>query len=126
MTSVSAGHIILTPTKQVGSGRPQRELNPGPPNQELHALQTELLPPRIFQGVNSLRLPRFKLWFCHCLGIVFFLTVINEFHWFTSFQTGIENREENKTNVGDFSSYFCLEDKVILSKLSCVVSSSCA
>ena len=25
MTSVSAGHIILTPTQPVGSGRPQRE-----------------------------------------------------------------------------------------------------
>ena len=29
MTSVSAGHIILTPTQPVGSGRPQRESNPG-------------------------------------------------------------------------------------------------
>ena len=29
MTSVSAGHIILTPTQPVGSGRPQRGLNPG-------------------------------------------------------------------------------------------------
>ena len=28
MTSVSAGHIILTPTQSVGSGRPQRESNP--------------------------------------------------------------------------------------------------
>ena len=34
MTSVSAGHIILTPTQPVGSGRPQRESNPGPPHQE--------------------------------------------------------------------------------------------
>ena len=25
MTSVSAGHIILTPSQPVGSGRPQRE-----------------------------------------------------------------------------------------------------
>ena len=33
MTSVSAGHIILTPTQPVGSGWPQRELNPGPPHQ---------------------------------------------------------------------------------------------
>ena len=38
MTSVSAGHIILTPTKPVGSGRPQRESNPGPPHQESRAL----------------------------------------------------------------------------------------
>ena len=32
MTSVSAGHIILTPTQPVGSGRLQRESNPGPPH----------------------------------------------------------------------------------------------
>ena len=42
MTSVSASHIILTPTQSVGSGRPQRELDPGPPHQESHALPTEL------------------------------------------------------------------------------------
>ena len=42
MTSVSAGHIILTPTQPVGSGRPQRESNPGPPHQESRALPTEL------------------------------------------------------------------------------------
>ena len=34
MTSVSAGYIILTPTQPVGSGRPQRESNRGPPHQE--------------------------------------------------------------------------------------------
>ena len=39
MTSVSAGHIILTPTQPVGSGRPQRESNPGPPHQESCALR---------------------------------------------------------------------------------------
>ena len=38
MTSVSAGHIILTPTQPVGSGRPLRESNPGPPQQESRAL----------------------------------------------------------------------------------------
>ena len=38
MTSVSAGHIIQTPTQPVGSGRPQRESNPGPPHQEWRAL----------------------------------------------------------------------------------------
>ena len=38
MTSASAGHIILTPTQTVGSGRPQR----GPPHQESRALPTEL------------------------------------------------------------------------------------
>ena len=42
MTSVSAGLITLTPTQQVGSGRPQRESNPGPPHQESRALPTEL------------------------------------------------------------------------------------
>ena len=45
MTSVSAGHIILTLTQPVGSGRPQRESNPGPPHQESRALPTELLHP---------------------------------------------------------------------------------
>ena len=45
MTSVSAGHIILTSTQPVGSGRPQRESNPGPPHQESRALPTELPPP---------------------------------------------------------------------------------
>ena len=38
MTSVSADHIIQTPTQPVGSGRPQRESNPGPPHQESRAL----------------------------------------------------------------------------------------
>ena len=47
MTSVSAGHIIhvLTPTQPVGSWRPQRGSNPGPPHQESRALPTELPPP---------------------------------------------------------------------------------
>ena len=34
MTSVSAGHIIRTPTQPVRSGRPQRGSNPGSPHQE--------------------------------------------------------------------------------------------
>ena len=42
MTSVSAGPIMLTPTQPVGSGRTQRESNPWPPHQDLHALPTEL------------------------------------------------------------------------------------
>ena len=42
MTFVSAGHIILTPTQPVGSGRPQRGSSPGPPHQEPCALPTEL------------------------------------------------------------------------------------
>ena len=40
MTSVSAGHIILTTAQPVGSGRPQGESNPGPPHQESRALPT--------------------------------------------------------------------------------------
>ena len=46
MTSVSAGHIILTPTQPVRIGRPQREWNPVPPHEELRALPTELPRPR--------------------------------------------------------------------------------
>ena len=42
MTSVSAGHIILTPNQPVGSGWPQRRSNPGPPHHESRALPTEL------------------------------------------------------------------------------------
>ena len=38
MTSVSAGHIRLTLTQPVGSGRPQRGSNPGPSHQESRAL----------------------------------------------------------------------------------------
>ena len=38
MTSVSAGHIILTPTQPVRSGRPQRESNPGLPHHKSCAL----------------------------------------------------------------------------------------
>ena len=38
MTSDSASHIILTPTQPVGSGRPQRESNPGPPLTRSRAL----------------------------------------------------------------------------------------
>ena len=45
MTSISAGHIILTPTQPVGSGRPQRGSNPGPSDQESRALPTEPPPP---------------------------------------------------------------------------------
>ena len=45
MTSVSAGHIILTPTQPVGSGRLQWGSNPESPQQESRALPTELPPP---------------------------------------------------------------------------------
>ena len=46
MTSVSAGHIIQTPTQPVGSGRPQRDSNPGPPHQESRALPQSYRAPR--------------------------------------------------------------------------------
>ena len=42
MTSVSGGHIILTPTQPVGSGRPQWGSNPGPLHKESRAPPTEL------------------------------------------------------------------------------------
>ena len=45
MTSVSAGHIILTPTQPVGSGRPERKSNPRSPEQESRALPTEEISP---------------------------------------------------------------------------------
>ena len=51
MTSVSAGPIILTPTQPVGSGRPQRGSNPGPPHQESCALPTKL--PRPLSAVTK-------------------------------------------------------------------------
>ena len=41
MTSVSAGHIILTLTQPVGSGRPQRKSKQGPLHQESVDLPTE-------------------------------------------------------------------------------------
>ena len=56
MTSVSAGHIILTPTQPVGSGRPQRGSNPEPPHQESRALPTELpRPPNGLGPENIIR-----------------------------------------------------------------------
>ena len=42
MTSVSDGHIILTPTQPVGSGPPQPGSNPEPPHQDPRTLPTEL------------------------------------------------------------------------------------
>ena len=51
MSSISAGHIILTPTQPVGSGRPQRGSNPGPPDQESRALPTELPCPPCFRKI---------------------------------------------------------------------------
>ena len=46
MTSVSADHIILTPTQPAGSERSQRKSNPVPPHQESRALPTELPRPQ--------------------------------------------------------------------------------
>ena len=42
MTSVSAGHIILTPTQSVGNPRLERGSNPRPRSQKSRALPTEL------------------------------------------------------------------------------------
>ena len=42
MTSVSADHIILTPTQPVGSRRKKQGSNPGPPHEESRTLPTEL------------------------------------------------------------------------------------
>ena len=44
MTSVSAGHIILTATQPVGIGQLRRVSNPGLPHQESRALPTQLPP----------------------------------------------------------------------------------
>ena len=55
MTSVSVGHIILTPTQPVWSGRPQRESNPGPPHQESRALPTELPRPPLNAEGNLIK-----------------------------------------------------------------------
>ena len=52
MTFVSAGHII--PTQPEGSGRPQRESNPGPPDQESRALPTELPRPLALKKCSTL------------------------------------------------------------------------
>ena len=52
MTSVSAGHIILTPTQPGGSGQPQRESNPGP-HQETRALPTDLPRPLLFYNCRK-------------------------------------------------------------------------
>ena len=60
MTSVSAGHIILTPTQPVGSGRPQWKSNPGPPHEESSALPTERLRPLGWEHPNWAPLPANK------------------------------------------------------------------
>ena len=41
MTSVSAGHIILTPTQPVGSGRSQCESNPFEDARDIHKWQKQ-------------------------------------------------------------------------------------
>ena len=56
MISVSAGHIILTPTQPVGSGRPQRGSNPVPPHQESRALPTELPRPPFKRALNEIKI----------------------------------------------------------------------
>ena len=56
MTSVKAGHILLTPTQPVGSGLPQRGSNPGPLHQESRALPTEL--PRLSEKKDARKVKR--------------------------------------------------------------------
>ena len=51
MTSISAGHIILTPTQQKGSGRPKRDSTPGPSHRESRAVPTELPRPRDIERI---------------------------------------------------------------------------
>ena len=60
MTSVSAGHIIQTPTQPVGSGRPQRESNPGPPHQESRALPQSYRAPLFMNEEVKIHTFRFK------------------------------------------------------------------
>ena len=43
--TMTGSHFILTPTQLVGSGRPQRGSNPGPPYHKSRALPTEHPPP---------------------------------------------------------------------------------
>ena len=45
MTSVSASHFMLTPTKSVKKRPPGLRLSPSPSEQKLSALPTELSPP---------------------------------------------------------------------------------
>ena len=63
MTSVSAGHIILTPTQPVGSGRTQRGSNPRPPHQESRALPTGLPRPWIRWNNSFLHKTVNSTWF---------------------------------------------------------------
>ena len=51
MTSVSASPVILTPTRPVGSKRPQRVSNPGLPDKESRILPTELPRPLMDESV---------------------------------------------------------------------------
>ena len=47
MTSIAAGHIILTPTQPVGCARPQQGSNRRPPQRESRAPPTELPRPLV-------------------------------------------------------------------------------
>ena len=86
MTSVSAGHIILTLTQPVGSGRPQWESNPGPPHQKSRALPTELPPPpppaHLFLGSNKLLSVLLPSFFTLCMFTAKCLKQIHVFFLF--------------------------------------------
>ena len=69
MTSVSAGHIILTTTQPVGSGRAQRESNPGPPHQESHFLPTELPRPRQLSITHTHTHTHIYIYICVCVCV---------------------------------------------------------
>ena len=59
MSYGSAGHIILTPTQQVGSGRLEWISNPRPPDEESRALPTELPPPPLFLLIEDTKIGNF-------------------------------------------------------------------
>ena len=52
MASVSAGHIILTPTQPVESWPPQRKLNPGLPHEESRGLSASYRAPLVSRWRN--------------------------------------------------------------------------
>ena len=89
MTSVSAGHIILTPTQPVRSGRLQRKSNPGHPHQESRALPTELPYPHIL-----LQFPNYFMFFVCCECIL--CTVDQSLHEASIVPTAKDRGRENK------------------------------
>ena len=81
MTFISAGHIILTPTQPVGSGRPQRGSNPGPPDQESCALPTELPCPTQTDAVRN-------------MSVKFFVRAVSEKAMLVNFVSQLEPKSK--------------------------------